>query len=340
MLTISEIADAKQWNAFILSLRPNTFLQSWEWGEVQRRSGEGVRYLGLYENERQIGAALILTVKARRGKFLLCPHGPLFASDEIAGKHLPAVVEHLKEKAQKDSAVAIRIAPLLITTPQTFNSFRSLGFRASPLHVHTELTWMLDITKNEAQLLADMRKTTRHAVKKAETVGITTEISTDPHSLERFWPLYTTTKYRHGFVPFSKKLLQDQVALFGEKNQMFFVVAKHHDKDIATAILIHFGDTVFYHHGASVKLPSSLPASHAVQWAAIREAKRRGATRYNFWGIAPENEPKHPFAGITIFKKGFGGYPLDYLHAQDLSLSLKYWKLWAIEMYRKYKRGF
>ena len=91
---------------------------------------------------------------------------------------------------------------------------------------------------------------------------------------------------------------------------------------------------------AKAVMPTTVPAAHAVQWRSIQEAQRRGATRYNFWGIARADQPRHPFAGITIFKKGFGGYPQDYMHAQDLPLNLKYWKLWAVDTWRHIQRGF
>jgi len=100
------------------------------------------------------------------------------------------------------------------------------------------------------------------------------------------------------------------------------------------------GEYAFYHHGASQNTYPKIPTAYAVQWAAIREAKKRGIKLYNFWGIAPdENDKKHPWAGLTLFKKGFGGYRTNYLHAQDLPLSWKYWISWSIELIRRKMRN-
>ena len=41
---------------------------------------------------------------------------------------------------------------------------------------------------------------------------------------------------------------------------------------------------------------------------------------------------------FLVFKKGFGGFQTDYLHAQDLPLSFGYWINWAIENFRRRKR--
>jgi lipid II:glycine glycyltransferase (peptidoglycan interpeptide bridge formation enzyme) len=71
---------------------------------------------------------------------------------------------------------------------------------------------------------------------------------------------------------------------------------------------------------------------------------------YNFWGIAPLRSsgspnsqfpiPKHPFAGVTTFKTGFGGELLELEHCMDLPLSKKYFLTWGIETVRKWRRGF
>lgn len=332
---VREISDSRAWNQFVLSLNPNTFLQSWEWGQVQQRTGEKVRYLGIFDGEVQIGAALIITVNARRGRFLLIPHGPLIDPRVLPRDVLITIVSFCRSIALQDNAVALRIAPLLETTPEHQKLFSDLGFRPAPIHIHAELTWVLDISKSEEALLAGMRKTTRHAVKKAQKEGVRVEIISNPSGLNRFWPLYEATKNRHGFVPFSKTFLQAQADVGG-----YFAIARHGNQDVAGAFLVHFGNTVFYYHGASLKLSSAIPAAQLLQWESIREAKRRGAFQYNFWGIARDDEPNHPFAGITVFKKGFGGYAIDYLHAQDLPLSLGYWKLWLVDSLRKWWRGF
>ncbi len=337
-MELKEINDKITWNDFLVAIAPNTFLQSWEWKQVQEQDGEYAKTLGFYEGKELVGVALLITVHAKRGVHYLCPHGPILRDAEKMKDVLKQLVSYCKDHAE--DAVALRIAPLVESTPENTQLFADLGFKPSPLHVHAELTWVLDISKSEEDIFSGMRKTTRHAITKAKKEGVTIDISHDISSLERFWPLYEQTKNRHGFVPFTKDFITSQASILGASNMMFFVIAKYNGEDVAAALLFQFGSTVFYYHGASKKLPSSVPAAQLLQWEAIREAKRRGATRYNFWGIAPDNEPNHPFAGITVFKKGFGGYAIDYLHAQDLPLSWKYWKLWAIEMFRKKRRGF
>ncbi len=339
-MKIKEITNKSDWNNFILEAAPNTFLHSWEWGQVQRSDGEKVTYLGLFNEAVQIGACLLILVRARRGAFYLCPHGPILISGSYLADAVHAIKEYAGDSCRADAAAALRIAPLWESNEHHRQIFLQEGFRPAPLHMHAELTWVLDIDKDENQLLAGMRKTTRHAIKKAKKEGVSIEFSTDAHDIERFWPLYEQTKDRHDFVPFSKQFLTAQANQFAAAGNFLMAFAKHRGEDVVGAILVQFGRTVFYHHGASKKLPSSVPAAQLLHWEAIKMAKKRGATLYNFWGISSPGQKRHPFAGITVFKTGFGGRAIDYMHAQDLPLSLRYWKLWLVDSWRKFRRGF
>ncbi|MDZ7587561.1 MAG: peptidoglycan bridge formation glycyltransferase FemA/FemB family protein, partial [Patescibacteria group bacterium] len=78
--------------------------------------------------------------------------------------------------------------------------------------------------------------------------------------------------------------------------------------------------------------------SYALQWAAILAAKQKGMDRYNFWGIAPTDNLRHRFSGVTLFKKGFGGQRIDYMPAHDLIIRSGYWLNFIIESFRKLSR--
>jgi lipid II:glycine glycyltransferase (peptidoglycan interpeptide bridge formation enzyme) len=338
-LTIRPITDQTQWNNFIISCPVQTFLHSWQWGQVQQQMGEPVQCLGIFSHDQLIGAALVITVQARRGWHYLIPHGPVAADDATVYRIIPALIQHLQIKAPSRIA-AIRIAPLLVSSPITDAFFTRHNFVPAPLHVHAELTWVLDINHSDEELLAGMRKTTRQSIRKALAQGVTTTIVTDDTALPNFWQLYQQTKQRHHFIPWSYNMLAAQLKTFSSTSNVFTITAQHENRAVAAAILIHFGSTVYYYHGASVKLPSSVPASQLIQWHAIQAARARQANLYNFWGIAPDNQPHHPFTGITTFKKGFGGHAINYAHAQDLPLNWRYWPLWSLEKYRQLKKGF
>jgi vancomycin resistance protein VanK len=39
----------------------------------------------------------------------------------------------------------------------------------------------------------------------------------------------------------------------------------------------------------------------------ILEARAEGRRHFDFWGVLPADRPGHPWAGLSQFKKSFGG---------------------------------
>jgi lipid II:glycine glycyltransferase (peptidoglycan interpeptide bridge formation enzyme) len=225
-------------------------------------------------------------------------------------------------------------------TPEWQEFFSLQHFRRAPMHMHTERSWILSLIPSEESLLSSMRKTTRYAIRRAQKEGVTIEESALPDDVDRFLPLYEKTVSRQGFTPFSREYLLKKFQAFATGNHARWFFSLHEGKTIAAAMILLLPHAAFYHHGASDPAHARIPAAHLLQWKVICRAKQQGCREYNFWGIAPEGEPKHPWAGISLFKKGFGGADFPYLHAQDKVLSKRYWFNWVVESMRRIKRGY
>jgi len=334
-MEIQEISKKEEWEAFLRNCYPKTFLQSWNWGEFCISMNQKIWRLGIYDNEL-IGICQVVKVKAKRGTFLLVEHGPIVKSGdklEIMSSLLP----YLKKVAYQEQAAFIRICPIWLKSDE--NIFKDLGFRKSPIHVHPEIGWVLDIDKPEEDLLSEMRKTTRYLIRQAQKNPDVKIIKrNDIDSLKTFFDLYVATGKRHDFAIFSLKFIENEFKAFAQDNQMMTLIGEYQRKPISSAIIVYWQDFGFYHQGAS--LVHKIPVSYLLQWEAIKEAKSRGAKYYSFWGIAPDDKPKHPWRGLTLFKQGFGGRKEEYIPAQDFVLKSKYWITFLIETIRKIKRGF
>jgi len=104
-------------------------------------------------------------------------------------------------------------------------------------------------------------------------------------------------------------------------------------------MILFYNHQAIYHHSASI--PSKAPVNYLLQWEVIKEAKRRGKSVYNFWGIAPDGLDRHPWKNLTLFKKGFGGEQVNYLHAHDYPVSkLGYRFNYLVEYFRKIYKGY
>ena len=129
-----------------------------------------------------------------------------------------------------------------------------------------------------------------------------------------------------------------QFEAFSSDNQVQLFKAVLNNQVLAIAFIIFYGQEAVYHYAGSADEVRHIPASYALQWEIIKQAKKRGFLNYNFWGIAPTDNPRHRFAGVTLFKTGFGGSRVDYLPAHDLIIKSQYWLTYLFETIRRHIR--
>jgi lipid II:glycine glycyltransferase (peptidoglycan interpeptide bridge formation enzyme) len=65
----------------------------------------------------------------------------------------------------------------------------------------------------------------------------------------------------------------------------------------------------------------------------IIDAKEDGKKYFDFWGIAPEGAENHPWAGLTAYKKSFGGEVVSSLGTYDIVINKTKYRL-----YNTYKK--
>lgn len=353
-MEIKEIKNKVEWEDFLAERAEKTFLQSWNWGEFQKSLNNKIWRFGIYENGALISVALIIKHSARRGSFLLVPHGPVEKSNikYQKSKILEILLNKLKELAKQEKVDFIRISPIWPDrsatavadgekTPENEKLFKDLGFRLRPLHTHPESSWKLNIEPPENEILNNMRKTARYLIKQAQNnKDIEIFQSKDIKDIETFNKIHLEVVKKQKFVPFSLEYFKKEFSAFLQDDQIAIFFAKYKDKIIAASFEIFWSRLAFYHHAALLPEYKKIPASYLLQWEAIKEAKKRGCKIYDFWGyIDPLKYPKHPYAGPTLFKMGFGGYKEEYVKTQDFIISKKYWLSYIVETIRKFKRG-
>jgi lipid II:glycine glycyltransferase (peptidoglycan interpeptide bridge formation enzyme) len=331
------VTNKTEWEKF-LSLHPEAnFLQSWDWGDFHKNLGKKIFRTGFYKDTALVGIMLSVVEPARRGRYLTVPGGPII--DWKDERILSEIFSTMRQIAKEQRCVFVRIRPQLIDDEFSRNIFSKYGSKDAPMHLHAELTSQLDITKSTDELLAQMRKTTRYEIKKAQKLGIQVETSIDEKKMKIFYDLQIETAKRQKFVPFSYTFLDEQFKVFAKAHEAVLYTAIHEGQILAQAFIIFYGSEAVYHYGASTEEGRKYPGAYLIQWEAIQEAKRRGMKRYNFWGVAAETEKNHRFYGISIFKRGFAGEDVQYLHAQDLVIDrTRYFFNLLVERVRKITR--
>lgn len=297
------------------------FLQSAPWEAFQKRlgrqvitqHGDGWSYRAVLE--RGTGNTRLYT-----------PYGPL-AQDETSFKQ---AVNSLKADALAKKATFLRIEP---TLPVSTSLLTSLGFRpVSYQQLNPARTQIIDLRPPKDEILAQMSQNSRNLTRNYAKKGITIKTSRDPHDVSIFTGLMTNVARRNGITPHSPGYFQKQAEILFPLDAATLYYATYDDKPIAAAIVYDSDTTRYYAHGAADDAYRKLSPGTALVGEMILDAKDKGLTSFDLYGIAPENQHNHPWAGFTKFKQSFGGHSVDFAGTWDLPLKpVQYW------LYRTYQ---
>ncbi len=173
--------------------------------------------------------------------------------------------------------------------------------------------------------MAGFDKDTRYAVRRAEREGVEVTTVADAGNLvaiDALHALVLETQRRAGFPkpPLQRYRLAWRGLASAGRATIF--EARREGELLASAMLVIEGDRSFYLFSGSRREEQGEPkryASYALQMAMMRHARAAGATVHDLWGIAPEDaSPEHPWYGVGLFKKGFGGRPVAWAGTWDI----------------------
>ena len=140
--------------------------------------------------------------------------------------------------------------------------FTENGLKLAPMHLAAEHTVMIDLTRPEDKLLADMRRQTRYEVRRAGKHGITVEKSRDEAIIREFRKVQAATAKRQGYVPPNLTTLLAEKEAFGDKIDIY-VAKTTEEEPIAYGMIIREGNEGDYYEAASTELNRKMPGAYA-----------------------------------------------------------------------------
>ncbi|HYE59976.1 MAG TPA: peptidoglycan bridge formation glycyltransferase FemA/FemB family protein [Candidatus Kapabacteria bacterium] len=285
-----------------------SFLQSFAWGEFQRSVGKEPLRLQLSEGDI-IYAQLQGFWHTLPGiRYVYVPRIS-FAHDTYRTAFLAYI--------QKQHATFARLEPIESLIGQ------KKGYATQ--NRQPRRTLVVDLAQPNDTLLAGMHAKTRYNIRLAEKKGV---VIREEKNSDLFWQLNAKTTERDQFRSHDK-MYYDHMLAMDMAHQLTAYVGK---TPVASIILIAYGHTMTYLHGASGNVARNIMAPYLLQWAGMQLGKTMGCTQYDLWGIAPKGsgkpeaafhtlrwEENHQWSGITRFKAGFGGEVIEYPSAVDIS---------------------
>lgn len=337
MIHIKTIEDATVWDTFVTAHPEANFLQSWQWGEFQLSRNRAVVRRGVFDDETLIGVYTGHIEKAKRGHHMQIAGGPII--DWKNQSAVQALFTDIKQQAKKLQCVYVRIRPQKEESTEFLSELKALGLQPAPIYLSVELAGILDLRLSEEDILKGMRQRLRRALRKAEKNAISIETTTDPAAIDEFYNIQLQTAGRQQFIAFSKEFLQKQFAAFAKTGNAVLYTARHEGEVLAQNFMIFYGNEASYHYGVSTELGTKLSGAPLLHMQAMRDARERGIERYNFWGIVNEQDTKHRFYGVSVFKRGFGVQELQYTKAHDMVIQpLPYIVPFVVDSIRRLKR--
>ncbi|USN53476.1 MAG: peptidoglycan bridge formation glycyltransferase FemA/FemB family protein [Candidatus Nomurabacteria bacterium] len=313
-MDVREISDAVAWDGFIGAQNQAQFLQSWHWGEFQRALGRQIVRLGVFDGARQLAAAQgAIYHLPMNQRYLYIPRGPIML-DYTDKAVWQALHQALLERAQQARALAIRIEPLMLRSAEA-PSIVELGYQQTEAMQPAD-TRLLSLHTSEDDILNAMHQKTRYNIRLAEKKGVQVITTHAEKDLETFLQLQHVTASRDNISPFPDSYFRTMFATLPELMRSI-VLAQYNGMTLAANLMIRYGDTMTYSHGASSNEHRNVMAPYLAQWRSIQHAAQSALKWYDFRGIAPSDDPQHAWAGITRFKAGFGGEAVHLIGTYD-----------------------
>ncbi len=327
--------DRDAWQAFLAATASGDFLHDWGWATVAAHDGEPQERFVLEEGGAFVGivAAQVRRLPIGRSVWYV-PHGPVIDyGNSAAAARLGAAVEGLREAAASRGALTVKLEPRLPADAPERTLFAGFGLRAAGGTVQVGQTRVVPLADDET-LIAGFDKDTRYAVRRAEREGV--EVSrvddaSDLSAIDRLHELVGETQRRAGFpMPGRQRYRLAWRALGGEGVASIFE-ARREGSLLASAMLVVEGDRSFYLFAGSKREGPGEPkrfATYALQWAMMRHARDCGVRLHDLWGVAPPGaDETHPWYGVGLFKKGFGGREVVWAGTWDIVVSPKLYRL-------------
>lgn len=303
------------------------FLQTEAWEKFQhalghktiRRSGDGWSYLAAVEH----GGGMTR---------LYCPYGPTVTSLTA----LDEALDSLKSEAKAIKASFVRVQPFGLLLAESDASKRGLR---KIIYSQPEATRRIDLSPTHEELIAAMSQSKRSICRNYQKKGLRYWNSHDAQDVDKLLPLLHDVATRNRIALHDDDYVRHQAeSLMPEQASLHFISL---DNDVVTGALLLEGETAnYYAHAGTAAKHYKFQANTALVGEMLDYSKKQGKQWFDLYGIAPNDDPSHPWAGVTDFKAGFGGERVIYNPTFDLPISkVKYMSYQTLRTIKKKLRS-
>ncbi|NLC63256.1 MAG: peptidoglycan bridge formation glycyltransferase FemA/FemB family protein [Thermoanaerobacterales bacterium] len=347
-LRIIQENERRYFNDFMANGPKGHVLQSFEWGEVKRRTGwQPIRLLVEDDGKPVAGISILkrrIPIPGLNRCILYAPRGPVadFSDEET----LRFLFDRVKTLAARHGAIMLKIDPDIKSPDERVeNLLKSFGFLMREggdnfEGIQPQFVFRLDIRDTLENIFASFHHKTRYNIRLSSRKGVTVQFGSR-EDLKPFYEILQETCKRDKFLvrgfDYFEALWEELV----ENGLARLFMAEYKGNHIAGTLAFIFGDKAWYIYGASSNENRNVMPNYALQWEMIKWAKQNGCTMYDFRGVSGDTSPENPLYGLYRFKKGFNGEFTKFIGEFDLPISTSLYYLWekVIPGYRESRRS-
>lgn len=273
--------DQAAWDDFVKRSGGHP-LQLWGWGEVKAAHGWKVDRVQVGQ-----GGAQLLIKKLPRpfGSLVYVARGPF------------GTLLNSEADRQKLVAYAKRTyRPTVLTVePDTTEPLSWKGWRKSENRILLARTAVMDLTKSDDELMANMSKKTRQYIRKSAGEGVEVRQARNEQDIGECLKIYKQTARRAGFSLHDDDYYYDIFRLLGEDSPVY--MAERGGELLAFLWPIVTPEVAFELYGGMNDEGQRIRANYHLKWSVIQAMKARGVKRYDVNGLLND--------GVSAFKQGF-----------------------------------
>lgn len=334
--------EDKSWDEFLAQTEYGHHVQSSFWARVKATLGWKVQRIKIMEAGQIVAGAQILTRKL--SPFIsigYVPKGPVCSLD-----HQDTFSILLKELVNLSKSERLRL--VAVQPPYYYEGiedhYQSSGFGKSWLELVPTATIHIDLSKDEKEILSQMKRQTRQNINRSIREGIQIREG-GPEDIDAFYQIHLKTSLRQKFKPYPKQYFIKMWEVMAKQGNLVNIISEFENEAASALIIVPFGNTVIAKVlGWSGNFPEKRP-NDAAFWGAISWAKHHDYRWFDMEGVHRESAeailsgsslPDEFRSSPDFFKLGYGGQvklmPLAYDYIPGKLLPKLYRKIFASEV--------
>lgn len=319
-------------------------LQTGFWGRFKEKFGWSAFGFKLFSKHLNLNEKVLVLCRRTVGDVWFCyvPLAPIYQPPKGLRSGFLTVVGD-------DIASALTLKSLFVRFDLPWENdgdkiISNSRVKKSPLDVQPPSTVILSLDSSEEEILKGMKSKTRYNIRLALKRGVEV-LEGDIDDVSLWYGMYRETARRDriaihslDYYRYLFKLAMGYSKSYGKAGPLLKLLLARIDGEIVAGNIVSlWGDTVRYLYGASTGRKRNLMPTYALQWEAIKLAKKLGYKYYDLFGIPPEPDPSHPMYGLYRFKTGFGGRIVHRYGCYDVPTSLVLYRGYtAVERWRQF----